>query len=444
MSSRLSRIFRREGTSKLEFAGTTSKTAPPTFVPELIRGKIWNVEDPAHLEKVARLDPLLNFIVYGVADMIFDDGFKFVDKDGEETMEEVLDELKRLNATTAWIQCLAAERWGGHSFQYMGPNKFADEAIKGGRLATITCFTRNQCSVHEFNETGVPVTMKLNLTVGRGNTQQGVEIFLPAKDFIIWNTRPIGRMVAGRSILEAIWDMSVYIRYLFHSMTFYDMKIGHGLFAAFVQAGFDSTVIAKWQTAFEDISHKRALVIDSGDVEKIEFIGPTSNATDFVEHIDMCIQTLSVAVGIPKELLMGAAAGAVTGSETNIKLGDEQERKIKNSIEEYIRSTVLAMGYPDEDYNIEWIEKTAHTEEERINMEQIHAQALATKLPFLTIDEVRDIEGYPPLPDGRGDKLSSEMASFGIDVKGLPGEEEGDDQTAEERDQTQNKEGKNK
>ena len=131
---------------------------------------------------------------------------------------------------------------------------------------------------------------------------------------------------------------------------------------------------------------------------------------------------------------MGAAAGAVTGSETNIKLGDEQERKIKNSIEEYIRDTVLAMGYSNEDYIIEWIEKTAHTEEERAKIEQTHAQALATKLPFLTIDEIREIEGYPPLPDGRGDKLSSEVASFGIDVKGL--------QTPEEEEQTQNPEGK--
>ena len=442
MSSRLRRIFRREGTSKLEFSGATSKTAPPTFVPSLIRANITNIEDPDHLEQVARLDPLANFIVYGVADMIFDDGFIFVDENGEEVMQDTLKELNRLNASKAWIQCLSAERWGGHSYQYSGKNKNAPQSGEGGKLATLACFTRNQCSVFEYTEMGEPKTMKLNLTVGRGASQEGIELFLPAEDFVIWNTRPIGRGYTGRPILEAIWDMLNYIRYLFHSMTFYDMTIGHGLFAVFVQAGFDATVIAKWQTALEDISHKRALVVDSGDVDKMEFIGPTSNATDFVEHIDMCIQTLSVAVGIPKELLMGAAAGAVTGSETNIKLGDESERKIKNSIEEYIRETVRKMGYENEDYLIQWIEKTAHTEEERINMEQIHAQALATRLPYLTIDEVRDIDGYPPLPDGRGDKLSSEVTSFGIDVQGLQGEEE-DDQTADERDQTQNKEGKN-
>jgi len=433
MSSVLRRIFRREGTSKLEFTDDVNKTKPPTHIPELIRAGDLSSDDAEHLEKVAQKDPLANFIVYGVADTIFDDDFKFVDADGEEIMLDTKKELRRLNANKAWIQCLAAERWGGWAYQYMGPNKYAPQSGEGGRLATIACFTRRQCSVFEYTETGEPKTMKLNLTIGRGNSQEGIELFLPAKDFIIWNTRPKGRGDTGRSILEPIWSLLQDIRYLFHAMTWYDIKIGHGLFAVYVQAGFDATVIARWQSALEDISHKRALVVDSGDVDKMEFVGPTSNATDFVEHIDMCIQTLSVPVGIPKELLMGAAAGAVTGSETNIKLGDEQERKIKNSIEEYLRATVRAMGYSNEDYFIEWIEKTAHTEEERAKIEQTHAQAMATKLPYLTIDEVRAEDGYDPLPDGRGDKLSSEVTSFGIDVKGL--------QSPEEKEKTQNPEG---
>jgi len=434
MSGVLSRIFRREGTSKLEWTYDTNKNAPTTFIPELIRGKITNINDPEHLEKVARLDPLANFIVFGVADMIFDDGFVFTDREGNKIMQEVLDELRMLNANRAWIQCLAAERWGGHSFQYTGKNKYAPQSGEGRRLANITCFTRNQCSVYEYTDTGEPKTMKLVLTVGIGNHQEGRELFLPAEDFIVWNTRPIGRGYNGRSLLEGIWDMMTYVRYIFHSMTFFDMKIGHGLFAAFVRAGFDETVVGKWQKAFEDISNRRALVLDSGDVEKLEFIGPSSNPTDFVQHLEMCIKAISVCVGIPYELLVGAVAGAVTGSETNIKLGDEQERKIKNSIEPYIRETVRKMGYSNDDYLIEWIEKTAHTELERTQIEQTHAQAMATKLPYLTIDEVREIDGYPPLPDGRGDKLAGEMMNLGIDVRGL--------QSPEEEEKTNNPEGK--
>jgi len=435
MSSVLRRIFRREGTSKLEFTSTTSKTAPVTFVPPLIRDRKTNVEDHTHLDAWSRLCALANFLTYGIADMIFDDGFVLVDAEGNEIMQDAIKELKRINATKTWIQCLATERIHGHTFQYNGKNKYVPEEGEGGRLASLACFTPLNCSVFEYNTVGEPKTMKINITVGVGNHQEGKEFFLPAEDFIIWNTRPVGRSpVAGRSILEAIWSLLIEIEYLFHAMTFFDMKIGHGMLVAFVQAGFDETVISKWQSALEDINHKRALVVDSGDVDKLEWIGPNGSVTDFVEHIDMCIQTLSVPTGIPKELLMGAAAGAVTGSETNIKLGDEQERKIKRSIEEYIRATIRMMGFSNEEYVIEWIEKTAHTELERTQIEQTHAQALVTKLPILTIDELRDIEGYPPLPDGRGDKLASEVTSFGIDVQGL--------QSPEEKEKTNNPEGK--
>ena len=86
MSSVLRRIFRREGTSKLEFTSDVDKANPPTHIPELIRAGELSSNDPDHLEKVADKDPLANFIVYGVADTIFDDGFKFVDKDGTEIM----------------------------------------------------------------------------------------------------------------------------------------------------------------------------------------------------------------------------------------------------------------------------------------------------------------------------------------------------------------------
>jgi len=92
------------------------------------------------------------------------------------------------------------------------------------------------------------------------------------------------------------------------------------------------------------------------------------------------------------------------------------------------------MGWDVTDSIMEWIEKTSHTELERTQIEQTHAQAMATMLPFLTIDEIREKEGYPPLPDGRGDKLASEASAFNIDVQGL--------QSPEEEEKTNNPEGR--
>lgn len=405
MSKVISRLFRREGTSKLEWTGTTNKNAPPTFVPEIVRGKYWVVTDLDHLDVVARQDPIANFIVYGVPEMIFDDGFMLVDENGDETRKNkaIQRELRRLNANKVFIQCLAAARNYGFCYLYTGKNKYIPETPEGGRIASLRCFTPRECVIHEYDQVGNPKTYKITLNVGKGGSVVGEELFLPAGDFIVWE-----RDHTRSSVLEAIWDMLVYIRYLFHSMTFYDIKIGHGLFVAYTEAGYDATMKGKYDTAFQDISIKRAMMVDKSEISEIVFVGPTGSQTNFVEHIDMCIQTLSVPTNIPKELLMGAAAGAVTGSETNIKLGDEQERKIKNACEFPIREVIKRMGWDIATDIFKWLEKSALNEDDVVKIEDLHSRAMGQMLSYMTIDEVRAIDNLPPLPDGRGDKLANE------------------------------------
>ena len=433
MSSVLRRILRRETTSKLGFTSTIDKNAPPTYVPSLILDKVTNVEDIDHLEKVARKDPLANFITFGVAEMVFDDWFILVDENGEPVLEEAMRQLAMLNAKRAFTQVLAAERTFGFAWLYTGRNKFIPKVAEGGLIASLQFFTPQNCSVFEYDDVGNPKTMKIEFVVGKANTQTTEVLYLPASDFILWNTRPLGRGYTGRSILEPIWDMLTYIRYEFNSMTWFDMKIGTGLFLALTDAGFGDEVLAKWQTAFEDVSTRRALVVDGGQVKSVGWVGPTGAVTDFVSHIDMCIQVMSVPIGIPKDLLVGAAAGAVTGSETNLTLGENLEAKVKSTIEEFIRDVISRMGFNDTVYLFDWLAKAASDEEKKSKIEQTHAQAQATKTPYLLIDELREIDGYPPLPDGRGDKLASEQSQFNIDVQGLP--------SAEEQENTGNEEG---
>ncbi len=451
MSKAVRRLLRRES-SKLGFTSTIDKNAPPTYVPSLILDKVTNVEDLDHLDEVARKDPLANFITYGVAEMVFDDWFILVDKNGEPVLEEAMRQLGMLNAKRAFTQVLAAERWAGWAYIYTGKNKFIPESGKGGKIGTLQYFTPKNCTVFEYyseldniedptKRPGTAKTMKVEFDMGSGNVQTSKVLFLPASDFILWNTRPLGRGETGRSIMEAVWDMLTYIRYEFNSMTWFDMKIGAGLFLALTDDSFGDEVLAKWQTAFEDVSNRRALVVDGGQVKDVKFIGPSGSVTDFVQHIDMCIQVMSVPIQIPKDLLVGAAAGAVTGSETNLKLGENLEAKVKSTIEEYIREVISRMGFTDTDYFFDWQAKDAPDKEKESKIEQTHAQAQATKTPYLTVDELREIDGYLPLPDGRGDKLASEQAAeeserrskFNIGVEGLP--------SAEDREQTGNEGG---
>jgi len=434
MSSRLRRLFFREGTSKLEWSSTVNRNAPPVFVPELIRNRITNVTEPSHLEQVSRYDPLGKFFTHGMATRVFDDWFVFRDADGEEVLQEAQEQLKRLNAKKIFTQLYAAELAFGYCWEYTGKNRYIPASGEGGRIATLHYFTPLNCSVFEYDETGNPKTMKIELNVGKAGSIVGEVLYLPASDFIPWVTRPEGRGYTGRSILEPIWDMLTYIRYEFHSMTWYDIKIGHGIFAAYAKAGFGEENLAKWQSAFEDISVKRAMVLDKDQVEKVEFVQANAQATSFVDHINACMMMVAIGAEMPKDLIAGVAAGAVTGSDVNLKLMEIVEREFQKAVEPYIWQTIERMGFARKDYVIDWNVKYAQDEEERAKIEQTHAQALATKLAYMTIDEVRAEEGLPPLPEGRGDMLSSETSNFNIGVQGL--------QTPQQQDKTNNPEGK--
>ena len=409
----------------------SNKNAPPTFISYLIRNKINNVDDPNHLYEVANKDPLAKYIVYKLAENALDDWFKFVDKDGNEIMLDVQRELTMLDAKKHLTQALAAERWGGHSWLFCGKNRYIPKTREGGRIASLMRFTRLDCVVYEYDEMGNPKTMEITVNVGRGQyTQYEEKIKIPAEDMQLWNTRPIGRGYEGHSALEAVWDMLVYLRELYDSMTWYDRKIGQGLFVITSKVGIPDDLKSNMDTSFQDVSNRRSFVADGALIENMEFIGPAANATDFEAHIDACLKLVAAGTGIPKDVLIGATAGAITGSETNIKSLFVTLNQIQTSIEWNIRDLVRRMGFANEDYGIAWNARYAHDEEEQSKINMNDAQTLAIRSNWLTINELRDVEGLPPIVGG--DVLK---ADFQINVAGM--------QTAEEREQTRNPTGEN-
>lgn len=408
---------------------TRSKNAPPTFVPELITGCMWNVNDLNHLEKVATMDPVANYITYKIADNVFDDWFKFVDKDGKEIMLDVQKELRLLGAHKILPQALGMERTFGYSYIYTGKNRRIPKTREGGRIATIHAFSPLECVVYEYDEVGRPKTMELTVSRGVGQyTAIDEKITLPSEDFIYMNTRPIGRSEKGRSSLLNVWDMLTYLRYETHSMSFYDTKIGLGVFTAYINGEVSEAMQSRIDSIAEDISIKRMLSFDKEVIDELKFVGPDSNATDFVEHIYAILKLIAAGTGIPYEILIGATAGAITGSETNIKALYEVLHQIQRSVEEYIRDLIKRMGYTRDDYYIEWNVQFAHDEEEQSKIAMNKAQTLAIRSQWLTINEIRSEEGLPPIEGG--DDLK---ADFQVNVEGFQGHEE--------REQTRNPDG---
>jgi hypothetical protein len=383
------------------------------------------VENLEHLRDVALNDPLGNYITYGLANEALGDGFMFVDSGGEEIMQNVQKEMRVLKVKEVMIQALAYERTYGYSYIYTGKNRYVPKTPEGARLAKLHAFTPEECKVRTYTGTGDPLSMEVTVSVGQGEGQiQDKKIVLPAEDFIFMNTRPLGRGYKGQSALAPVWDALTFLRYIYWGMAFYDMKIGAGMLYAKTKGGIPDELISKLNASLEDWSISRSWVVDGGKIEEVGYLSPGAGTTDFEKHIHACLQLVAAGSGIPLDNIIGAASGSHDSLGANQKAGFKKIAEVQGDTEPYWKEVVTRMGYNNKDYGFLWNARYAHDEEEQSKIDMNNAQSNTVKLAYMTIDEVREENGLPPLPEGRGDRLSSEVSQFNIGVQGLQGPDE--------------------
>ena len=437
---RLSSRFRQDASyiSPPTWLTATTKNKPPTFIPDLIQQEVTNVEDIYHLDKVARKDPIAQFATYGVAKEAMNDGFVLTDRNGDESSKniKIQRELRILRAEDVITLACAYALATGTGYVYTGKNRYVPKTPEGGRLASLQAFSPLTCNVKKYSEVGVPLSMEVVVNVGEGDyTTREMKLTLPAEDFIFVVLDPLeNNPYQGRSTLEAVWDDLTDLRYIVHAMSWYDMKIGNGMFYVVTRTGIPDTFITRMNTSLEDHSVKRAMVFDGQHVEKFGFEGPQAGATDFPEHIDACLQRISAGLGIPKDVLVGATGGTNEAATASEKAAFRRISEVRKDMEYVWREVIKRSGFDITEELFRWNERFAHDEEQRSKIGMNDAQANTTKLTYMTIDEVRKELGLEPLPEGRGDKLSSETSSFNMNVQGFGNE----NPPSEEAEQTQN------
>jgi hypothetical protein len=402
------------------------------YIPKLIRDVATNVEDLRHLGEVARHDPIAYYVTYGIANKALGNWFLFVDTSGNEIMKNVQREMRVLKVKEVMIQALAYERAYGWAYVYTGKNRYVPQTPEGGRLASLHAFTPEECVVKVYNDVGEPVSMELTVNVGEGEyTTREKKITLPAEDFIFLNTRPIGRGYQGKSALEPIWSTLVGLRDINHAMIFYDSKIAHGLFYVKTKGGIPDELVTKLNVALEDVSHKRAFVVDGSKVEAFGWEGAPAGASDFPAHIDIGLGHVAAGTGIARDQLVGATGGTNEAAQTSEKSSHKQVTEVQGDIEHAMRELVVRMGFNNSSYDFLWNARYAHDEEEQSKIEMNRAQTLAIRSNWLTINEIRAEDGLPPTEGGDRLKADFEMA---VQMEG--GEEQ--EQTPEEREKTNN------
>jgi len=441
MSGIVKRIshWRQESTARFPEAwgtATTGANAPPSYVSELVSGNVSNRDNRVHQRKMALMSAVGFNITVKLAGNVFDDWFEFVDENGRVIMQDVQQKLRALNAQYFLTQALVLERIYGHAWIYVGKAKLREDVITptGPRVVTnLDVFGPENSEVVEYNDYGYPSVLEVTVLQGVGpNQTKEVKKRISRSDLILLRTRPrpFDRSFEGLPVLYPVWSSLISVERAFHSSDFYLSKIGHGFSSIKTKGRLTDAERTELETTMEDASVSRVVILNGNKVEEIGFINATGSPIDFPAEIDSRLGIIGAGCGIPKDLLIGLSAGAVTGSETNVKSLFQTISATQVSVEPAIRDLVRSVGHTNDNYGIKWIARYAHDEEQQSKIMMNESQSWAIRSKFLTINEIRKELGYPPIEGGEG--LSSD---FKVNVAGL--------QTAQEAEKTNNPEGQN-
>ena len=436
-------LIKRLGASYRDLYGPTAssvgKTAPPSYIGEIVKDKINNRDDRTHQRKMALFSAIGYNIVVNFTKNIWDDDFEFVDKDGNVIMQDIHDKMRDLNFIHYATQASILERMYGYSWMLCGPEKLGSTILPNTepRIANLDVFGPENSEVIEYDSDGNPKTLEVTVlktdkTTGKSPGTKEDKTEIDMKHIVPWRTRPLPheRSEKGLPVLYPVWTTLIALESAMNASDFYLAKIGHGMYVIKTRKGLGAVKTVRMENTMLKASVTRVVVVNNADVEDIGFVNATGSPINFPAEIDSRLGIIAAGVGIPKDVLIGLSAGSITGSEVNIKLLYQTLNQHQTSYEPMIRQVAHKLGAKDNNYNIRFITRYAHDEEQKSRIAQNHAQELAIRSNWLSTNEVRELDGYKDIEGGEG--LTSD---FEINVAGL--------QTPEEAEQTRNPDGEN-
>jgi hypothetical protein len=381
--SRLRRAFRSENWQRL-YDYDSDSTTPLAFTSDLVTGEYTNKNEPTNLLKVAWEDPIGHRICILLSTNVFDDWF-IIKKKSDDPLEEekehpqnqqIQEEFLRMNAKYHFTQALIGERIFGRSFLIYNYNIHRDEVELGYQVATLDVFTDENMQILQESydlESGEPEY----ITVRPNAAYESVTDRIPWADLTMWCTRPKGRSYDGYSAMYAVWDLMTYLREGIDSAVWMIKKYGIGVWLWYVRGGASSELIDSLQDTLQNMSGKRAVVVETDKFEKVDWSGPPpSGTTSTIEISDYILGMISAGSGIPKDIYTGVSAGAITGSEINNKALYATINKIQSDVTPFVLEAITRMGYDVSDMIIEWNTRYATDELEQAQVRQMNADAL--------------------------------------------------------------------
>jgi len=134
----------------------------------------------------------------------------------------------------------------------------------------------------------------------------------------------------------------------------------------------------------------------------IEFKGLAGRALDPEPYYTPIMENISAGTSIPMAILRGAQAGQLAGSEVNereyFKLISDCQSRYEPYIMDLIDRLIETKQIPDTHYRINWLGGFEINPRDQAAAELDKTRSLTLKTNWMTVNEIRQLEGLERLP----------------------------------------------
>ena len=134
----------------------------------------------------------------------------------------------------------------------------------------------------------------------------------------------------------------------------------------------------EYQNMWANVNSMTGYIMGDGDT--VEFKGAEGRALSPKEYFEAGLSLIAAAGDLPYALLIGVNAGAVSGSETNLKdyysdVSSRQTLEDQPLLEEMYNKLIETGQLTDKEYEIEWIPLFSETQKEMAETSKLEAEA---------------------------------------------------------------------
>jgi phage-related protein (TIGR01555 family) len=357
-------------------------------------------------------EPAAHRIVFAVAHDVFDNWFTVDDLATEGKDEKfnriVQAELSKLKAKSVFTEMAVFERtygWAVIVVGYQDSGKTLADPVKDAKsIVELAAYAPTQVGriVNDVDPGSLRYGLPERYYVKRsGSLREKVHF----SRVIHFATRLIDHPYKGLSVLEPVWDDLTNLRNIRWGMGQTMFRYGSGFPDIELQGATKKQLddfVASGQ--FKDL-HARTYFVHN-ERQKLEFKGAQGVALDPTRYYEPILESIAVGSGLPKAVIRGAQAGALTGSEVNEReyfkiISDAQSRYepgIRYLIDKLIEIRQVKTSVTN--YDVNWCPSFEINPRDKALAEYNRNRSLVLKTNWMTVNEIRAEEGLESVEGG--------------------------------------------